>query len=201
MNQIGDVLAQLDELAKSGGRHADEAEMKPLADALAAALCAQSCAITLSSDSYATRAAPCPGTTALEVPIAIGAKRFGSIHICRSTTASGFDGDDLEYLGLIGWCIARTVESIRLQCTLGSHFAKFALAPAGGRSVEQIVAASAKHPDKTARLLARTFYRELARAGFTCNQIINAATEIISQLSIQLRQRKSSLGRVTNLSG
>jgi hypothetical protein len=191
MNQIGEILAQLDELAKSVGRHVGDAEIKSVASVLAVALRAKSCTITLSSDGCAPRAAS-PGTTELEVPIAVGTKRYGRIHICRSTGESRFDRGDLEYLALIGWCIARIIESLRLQCTLGSHFARFALAPTSGRSVEQVIAASAQYPDKTARLLARTFYRELARAGFTCNQIINAATEIISQLSAQLRRARAT---------
>ena len=131
-----------------------------------------------------------PAATILEAPIAIGAKRYGVIQI--RPTSHGFEQTDLEHLRLIGWCIARTVEAIRLQSVLGSHFTKLALAPANGRSARQVIAASAQHPDKTARLLARTFYRELARAGYTCNQIVSAASEIISQLTSNLREEKST---------
>jgi hypothetical protein len=198
MNQISEVLAGLDDLAKSSGRHVDEVEIRELAGMLAVALRAQSCVITLSSDGCAPRAAS-PGATELQVPIAIGDKRYGSIHVRRSTADVRFDHGDLEYLRLIGWCIARTIESMRLQCALGSHFTRLALLPESGRSMKQILAASVQHPDKTARLLARTFYRELARAGFNCNQIVNAATEIISQLSVQLRERKSGVARADSV--
>ena len=49
-------------------------------------------------------------------------------------------------------------------------------------------------PDQVARLLARSFYREMARAGFDSGQIVGAASEIIAQLN-------SSLSRGEELEG
>lgn len=187
MNQLAPILSRLDQLSQPAAKHVTDADLQPVATAIAEALRADSCAITLSSDP--DDHARLTLATVLEAPIAIGAKRYGVIRIHRS--GAGFGLDDWQHLQLIGWCIARTVEAIRLQSVLGSHFTKLALAPANGRSARQVIAASAQHPDKTARLLARTFYRELARAGFTCNQIIGAASEIISQLSSNLREHKS----------
>ena len=43
-------------------------------------------------------------------------------------------------------------------------------------------------------MLARAFYRELRHCGFTPNQIIHAASEIISELTGSLNRHKKRLG-------
>jgi hypothetical protein len=46
-----------------------------------------------------------------------------------------------------------------------------------------------QNPNQIARILARSFYREMLSAGFNLNQILFAATEVISELSATLKSR------------
>ncbi|RMD51913.1 MAG: GAF domain-containing protein, partial [Nitrospirae bacterium] len=48
-------------------------------------------------------------------------------------------------------------------------------------------------PERLAKLLAKTFYKEMVRAGFGPNHIINAASEIISLLNNNLNRCKKRL--------
>jgi hypothetical protein len=41
-----------------------------------------------------------------------------------------------------------------------------------------------------ARILAKSFYRELRSAGFSVRQIIHAAAEIVSEVSASLKRHK-----------
>jgi hypothetical protein len=47
-----------------------------------------------------------------------------------------------------------------------------------------------KDPGKVAKLLAKTFYHEMARAGFGPDHMITTATEILSLLSERLDKHK-----------
>jgi hypothetical protein len=47
-----------------------------------------------------------------------------------------------------------------------------------------------QNPEAVARVLARSFFKELTKAGFAPAQIISATTEIIDQLNTQLKHEK-----------
>jgi hypothetical protein len=57
-----------------------------------------------------------------------------------------------------------------------------------------VVSLTAHDPDKVAKMLARGFYREMRHCGFTPNQVIHAAGEIISELTGSLNRHKKRLG-------
>jgi len=50
------------------------------------------------------------------------------------------------------------------------------------------------NPNQIARILARSFYREMLGAGFNLNQILFAATEVISELSSTIKVRGARQG-------
>ncbi len=51
------------------------------------------------------------------------------------------------------------------------------------------------NPDQVAKIYAKSFYKEMARGGFGANQIISAASEIISQLNDNLEQHSKRIER------
>jgi hypothetical protein len=63
------------------------------------------------------------------------------------------------------------------------------------QTIGDIVAQSIQNPSQLSKLLARSFYREMTRAGFDFNQIIGAATEIISELASNVRKHSDRNNR------
>jgi hypothetical protein len=52
-----------------------------------------------------------------------------------------------------------------------------------------------QNPDQVAKILAKSFYKEMTRAGFGPSQIVNAASEIIEQLSGSLNRHSKRMER------
>ena len=93
--------------------------------------------------------------------------------------------------------IARAIQVGRLERMLDSRFAQMALTLEGSANAYTVTALSAHDPDKVAKMLAKGFYKELRHCGFTPNQIIHAAGEIISELtgSLNRHARRMERGR------
>jgi Fe-S cluster assembly ATPase SufC len=45
-----------------------------------------------------------------------------------------------------------------------------------------------RNPEDVAKILARSFFREMTKAGFESGQIVSAATELIDQLNHRLKE-------------
>lgn len=58
-----------------------------------------------------------------------------------------------------------------------------------------MIALSAQDPEKLSKMLAKAFYKEMRHCGFTPNQVIHAAGEIISELTGSLNRHKRRLER------
>jgi hypothetical protein len=56
------------------------------------------------------------------------------------------------------------------------------------QTIGDIVTQSIQNPSQLSKMLARSFYTEMTRAGFDFSQIIGAATEIISELASNVRK-------------
>jgi len=46
------------------------------------------------------------------------------------------------------------------------------------------------NPEKMAKMIAKTFYIEMTRYGFSCNQIITVASEIVGCLNNELKKHE-----------
>jgi hypothetical protein len=67
-----------------------------------------------------------------------------------------------------------------------------AVTRSGDKTISEIISGSGQNPNHIARILAKSFYREMTIAGFSFNQIIYAASEVISELSNSLRKHSAS---------
>jgi L-methionine (R)-S-oxide reductase len=52
-----------------------------------------------------------------------------------------------------------------------------------------------RNPEDVARILARSFFKEMTKTGFKPAQIVGAATELIGQLNNHLQQKKNGTGQ------
>ncbi|HTT39749.1 MAG TPA: GAF domain-containing protein [Burkholderiales bacterium] len=128
-----------------------------------------------------------PAGDMLRSPIRSSGRVIGVIHVCGPMDKPRFDGDDLRLLHIVTVFIGKSLQAAQLHGLLQSRFAQIALAQSVDDTVGQVLA-SVPHPTRIVKLLAKSFYREMTKAGFGANDIINAASQIISELSASLKR-------------
>lgn len=122
-------------------------------------------------------------------------KAIGVVQVSGPRDKQRFDEHDLKLLRIFAAFITRAVEADRLQKLVSSPFARMTLKRSTDQTIGDIVAQSIQNPSQLSKLLARSFYREMTRAGFDFNQIIGAATEIISELASNVRKHSDRNNR------
>ena len=141
--------------------------------------------ITLSSYAHLARRGDDPRRSLMLAPIRIDDKIIGLVNVSCSRAKGYFGDDDLQLLDALTLFIGKAVQVMQLQKILNSRFAQMALLSdareAGGATGDF------QQPAQLARILAKSFYKEMHRAGFDSGQIVQAASEIITQLNSSLQ--------------
>lgn len=141
--------------------------------------------------------AACQGEARLDsmfTTIVLEGKVVGVVHAVLPQQQGSFSKQDLDLFSILTPIITKSIQVIQLQQLLKSRFTQMALCSSGNSITQEMLRGVIQHPDQIARILARTFYREMLRAGFSFNQIIFAATEVISELSASVRQHGARRG-------
>jgi signal transduction protein with GAF and PtsI domain len=126
----------------------------------------------------------------ISAPIVIGKKVIGVINSNTPKDKSNIETKDLELLKIISLLISKSIQLLQLQGTLRSKYVQYALSqnmPAD----KKVSLSLTKEPGKVAKLLAKTFYHEMARAGFGPDHMLTTATEILSLLNEKLDKHKN----------
>lgn len=131
----------------------------------------------------------------ISAPILIDGKIIGVINATNPRSGRAFTLDDLHLLDVAALFIGKSVQVLQLQGVLNSRFAQMALAQEAQSTIGGAVAAMSQNPNQMAKILAKSFFKEMTRAGFTANQIIHAASEIITQLNDSLGKHSKRLER------
>jgi len=126
----------------------------------------------------------------ISAPILIDAKIIGVINATDPKSRRAFTMDDLNLLEVAALFIGKSIQVVQLQGVLNSRFAQLALAREAQDTVGGAVAAMSQNPNQLAKILAKSFFKEMIRAGFSASQIIHAASEIITQLNENLGRLK-----------
>ncbi len=126
----------------------------------------------------------------ISAPIPIDGRIVGVINVSDPRMARPFNQDDLQLLEVAALFIGKSIQVVQLQGVLASRFAQLALAREAQETVGQTVAALSENPNRLAKILAKSFFKEMIRAGFSASQIIHAASEIITQLNDNLGRLK-----------
>ncbi len=113
----------------------------------------------------------------ISVPIVIDSSALGVVNINGLKGREKFVQEDLHAMEVAAAFIGRIIQTRQLRRTLESRFAQMSLSGAAQTRI-----ADAQNPERMAKILAKSFYREMAGAGFSPAQIIDAASEIISEL-------------------
>ena len=128
------------------------------------------------------------GFPILVVPICDKGERIGLILTGKSRAGTpGFDTIHRKLFGLIAPFAALMIENGKVYDYLRQTFAQHSqeLIEANRRDAgrrdqaEQLMISSLNNPNKVVRLLAESFYKELARAGFSPGHITTAAAHIL----------------------
>jgi hypothetical protein len=128
-------------------------------------------------------------------------KVIGVIQACQPQQRPSFNKEDLRLFGIFAHVVSKSIQIIQLQAILKSRFAQIALTRSGDKAISEMVSGPIYNSDHIARVLAKSFYKEMTRAGFNCNQIISAASEVISELSSSLRKHKRVVKGKTDETG
>ncbi|MFN3593109.1 MAG: GAF domain-containing protein [Thiobacillaceae bacterium] len=131
----------------------------------------------------------------LACPLVIAEKPAGVLNASEPVDRPAFAETDLALAETAALLVARVIQMMRLTQVLDSRFTQMALALEGGGDCANMTRLSAHEPERVAKLLAKAFYREMHRCGFTPNQIIHAAGEIISELTESLNRHRQRIAR------
>ncbi len=136
-----------------------------------------------------------PGKSLISSPITISGQIVGVVNISDHMQGCAFNLVDLNLLNVVALFIGKSIQAIQLQSILNSRFAQLALAQEAQNNMGASMGSVFQNPDQVAKIFAKSFYKEMARGGFGSNQIISAASEIISQLSDNLQQHSKRIER------
>jgi len=122
------------------------------------------------------------------VPLYIGGITAGALIVPLGKGRSHLGTRESELLSAVALNVGMSIEMARLKNLLQSRFAQMALAREGTRFLGSPMDLRHLETGRYVRIIAKTFYREMTRAGFGPGHIIDAAAEIISLLGEQVRR-------------
>lgn len=126
----------------------------------------------------------------IAAPIMIHDRVIGVIHANTPLSKSNVNKRDLELLVVIALLIGKSIQVIQLQNLLNSRYAQYALSRKEDAQGVNLSVSAHQSPDKIAKILAKTFYAEMSKAGFGPDHMLTTATEIVSLLSDKLKKHK-----------
>ncbi|PWB57016.1 MAG: GAF domain-containing protein [Nitrosomonadales bacterium] len=136
-----------------------------------------------------------PRKSLISSPITINGRIIGVVNVSGHIHERAFNMDDLNLLDVVSLFIGKAIQVVQLQNILNSRFAQLALVQSAEKDLGSSLASAVQNPDQVAKILAKSFYKEMTRAGFGSSQIINAASEIIAQLTGSLNRHSKRIGR------
>jgi L-methionine (R)-S-oxide reductase len=139
---------------------------------------------------------PEDGGSFLCCPVPVGSgPPAGVLNISNPIGRQAFSRADLHLAQVAATLTGRAIQLVRLDRLLDSRLAQMAFTLEGTQDAYSVMSLSAHEPDRVAGMLARAFFREMRHCGFSPNQIIHAAGEIISQLTSSLNRHKQRIHR------
>jgi len=136
------------------------------------------------------------GPSFICAPIVVGTTVIGVMNLSSRMGHPAFAESDLRLAEIVATLIGKSVQVERLQTLIRSRVAQASLA----REEKEVVARltdGTVPPVRVAKLLAKSFFRDLSSAGFDPGQIIEAASEIIALVSGDINRFKKRMERTT----
>lgn len=124
----------------------------------------------------------------IAIPLQINGDVIGVLNISDpSEPGKLFNHQDLSTANLVALFVSKSIQVFQLQQLMKSNFAQLAIArdKTGDFDIHHLSA----EPEKIVKILSRSFFQELKRAGLSKDMIINCATELIAQVSDDLKNK------------
>lgn len=131
------------------------------------------------------------GNSLISSPIRVEGRVVGVINAANAAGAPAFDESALALLETTALFVGQALQLRQLRHLLASRFAQQAMLVEEAHGDERL---AYRNPDEVARILARSFFREMTRAGFGSAQVVAAASELIGQLNRDLRGESAKEG-------
>lgn len=128
------------------------------------------------------------GCSLVCAPIQVEGRIVGVINAANGKDSAAFDEAALCLLQLFASFLGRYLEIHHLRHLLGSRFAQLAMLQETAGEQPGTDRLAYHQPEQVARILARSFFREMHRAGFGSAQVLSAASELIGQLNRDIQQ-------------
>lgn len=125
-------------------------------------------------------------------PIRIDGRIVGVLNAANPPDMPPFGDTELRLLEVVALFIGKSIQVQQLQHLLDSRFAQLALLQDARQHDGAPARVAYRNPQEVVRLLARSFFREMTKAGFEPAQIVGAASELIDQLNLHLQQQKKA---------
>jgi signal transduction protein with GAF and PtsI domain len=134
------------------------------------------------------------GGSLMCVPIWIDGRLAGVVNAATRPPQEAFGDTALRLLEVVALFMGKSIQVQQLQRLLDSRFAQLALLQEARYKIGTSVSTAYRNPEDVARILARSFFREMTKAGFESAQIVGAAAELIEQLNRHLQKKKQEPG-------
>jgi L-methionine (R)-S-oxide reductase len=134
------------------------------------------------------------GVSFICAPITVGTHVIGVMSLSSRVGSPAFDESDLGLAEIVATLIGKSVQVERLQTLIRSRVAQTSLAKEEKEVVGRLTDGTVP-PARVAKLLAKSFFRDLSSAGFDPGQIIEAASEIITLVSNDINRYKKRMKR------
>lgn len=128
------------------------------------------------------------GCSLICAPISVDGRVVGVLNAANARGAAPFDEAALCMLQFIALFLGRQLQVRHLQYLLDSRFAQLALLQETEKDPSESEKLAYRDPDQVAKILARSFFREMHRAGFGSAHILSAASELIGQLNQDIQK-------------
>jgi len=135
---------------------------------------------------------------ALAAPLRVNGQIVGYLCVTGAKPiGSRRTGIDHRLFGALGEHLGFAIETQNMRQLLASRYAAIALSrnglsePPDQHTLDAQFLAAVTDPEKVARIIARSFYKDLRKAGFETKQILVVATELIDSLNQALRRTKA----------
>ena len=136
-----------------------------------------------------------PRKSLMSSPITISGRIVGVVNVSGHMHGDAFNQSDMNLLDVVSLFIGKSIQVVQLQSILNSRFVQLAMLQEAGKNMGGTLVSAFQNPDQLAKILAKSFYKEMTRAGFGSNQVVNAASEIIHQLSSNLQRHSKRMSR------
>lgn len=127
------------------------------------------------------------GRSLMCVPLRIEGRIVGVLNLAGAKDSPAFSQADLQMLHIIALFVGKSIQVQQLQRLLDSRFSQLALLQEARDQVQDKVRVAYRNPEDAAKILARSFFKEMTKAGFEPGQIVSAASELIEQLNLKLK--------------